>query len=67
MEEFEFLGKTFVAVEDLGVDCYYGKCYFINRDCETLQECGEIPQCMSFYRNDIKNIAFIEKIVGDGK
>ncbi len=48
------------------MDCYYGKCYFINRDCETLQECGEIPQCMGFFiEKDCKNIAFIEKVVDD--
>lgn len=58
MLEFNFLGKTYISVDDNDMSCLNGECPFINKDCETLQEYDEIPQCMSFYRKDGRNISF---------
>lgn len=58
---FKFIGKEYEIVDDPNCNCLNNTCPFIDRDCENLQEYGEIPLCSSWERFDRKNVAFILK------
>lgn len=55
---FTFLGKI-KQLEDNDCDCGNYTCIFLDRDCEELQECGEIPYCQQWLREDRRNIYFL--------
>lgn len=56
--EFEFNGKTYVAVED-ELPCK--NCAFWGKSCGILQWHGKIPPCSAPYRKDDKDVRFVMK------
>lgn len=53
-----YLGRIKEKVDN-GCDCGNNSCIFLDRDCEELQEFGEIPYCQQWLRKDRKNIYFV--------
>lgn len=63
---FNHMLRRYKLIEDTNIDCGNGKCPFINKNCEELCECGEIPNCASWFRKDLKNYYFEEVSIEDG-
>lgn len=57
--EFEFNGKTYVAVEDESPLC--SGCAFFEYHCIRLQTFGKIPRCTVIDREDGRLVKFFEK------
>lgn len=62
--EFEYDGKTYIAVEDTGLKSEACKnCVFFDllRCCLMLRVRGIIPNCLNGVRNDGRDVHFVEK------
>lgn len=59
--EFDYKGKTYIAVEDKD-ECNCSKCAFCqSEDCMKLRTQWKIPPCYKEKREDCKNVIFVEK------
>lgn len=63
---FNYMLRRYKLIEDININCGDGSCPFMNKNCEDLSECGEIPNCASWFRLDSKNYYFKEVEIADG-